>query len=110
MSEQIESVDFYWRPGCGFCMALDRKLTKMGILTTKYNIWDHPEHAAFVREHANGAETVPTVAVGRQVMVNPSGRQVLATLESEAPHLIPEGTEVPEAGRIARAINRILGE
>ena len=30
MSEQIESVDFYWRPGCGFCMALDRKLTKIG--------------------------------------------------------------------------------
>ncbi len=91
MSEQIEAIDFYWRQGCGFCMALDRGLTKAGIPMNKLNIWDDPEHAATVRSIANGNETVPTVVVGNTAMVNPRVGQVIEALEAEAPHLVPEG-------------------
>jgi glutaredoxin-like protein len=80
VTEPNDTVDFYWRPGCGFCMMLDRRLSKAGVTMHKHNIWDRPEAAAFVRSVARGNETVPTVVVGEQAMVNPSAKQVLAAL------------------------------
>lgn len=103
-------IDFYWRPGCGFCLALDRGLGKVGDLPiTRHNIWEDPEAAAFVREHANGNETVPTVRVGSQVMVNPTTAEVMAALAQEHPESVPEGYEPPHPGPIGRAVNRLLG-
>ncbi len=89
MSDQIQAVDFYWRKGCGFCMALDRSLSKAGIPMNKLNIWDDPDNAAKVRAVANGNETVPTVVVGDIAMVNPRLAQVVEALQSQAPHLLP---------------------
>ena len=108
MSEQIEAIDFYWRQGCGFCMALDRGLTKAGIPMNKLNIWDDPEHAATVRSLANGNETVPTVVVGDTAMVNPRVGQVIDALKAEAPHLVPEGADEP--GMVGRLTNKIFGD
>jgi mycoredoxin len=73
-------VTFYWRPGCGFCSSLERKLIKAGVALDKRNIWDNPADAAAVREMANGNETVPTVVVRGTAMVNPRAKQVLALL------------------------------
>ena len=87
-------IDLYWRPGCGFCAMLRRKLDKLGVERVEHNIWDDPEHAAVVRRFANGNETVPTVVVGDTGLVNPSADQVLALLEAEAPHLSPDETDV----------------
>ena len=74
------SVIFYWRPGCGFCAALERGLTRNDVALDKRNIWDDPDAAAFVRSVARGNETVPTVVVGEQSMVNPSVQEVLEAL------------------------------
>ncbi len=104
-----DAITFYWRPGCGFCMALERKLSKYDIPLDKHNIWDDPSAADFVRSHANGNETVPTVAVGGVVMVNPSPTQVLTAMQQETPGLIPEGVEVPQPGAVGRVINKLLG-
>lgn len=107
MSDQIQAVDFYWRQGCGFCMALDRGLTKAGIPMNKLNIWDDPAHAQTVRSIANGNETVPTVVVGSTSMVNPRVGQVIEALRQEAPHLVPEGADEPGViGRIAHKLTR----
>lgn len=84
MSPRIESdhppgqarVTVYWRPGCGFCLVLRRGLRKAGVPTDEVNIWDDPEAAAFVRRHARGNETVPTVDVAGTVLVNPRVGQV----------------------------------
>lgn len=76
----MSDVTVYWRPGCPFCMSLERSLKKSGVSYARHNIWDDPEAAAFVRSVANGNETVPTVAVGQEFMVNPSGKQVLAAM------------------------------
>ena len=73
-------IVMYWRPGCGFCAALDRKLSKAGLVFEKRNIWEDPDHAAFVRSVARGNETVPTLLVNGVPMVNPSLEQVLANL------------------------------
>jgi len=104
-----DAITFYWRPGCGFCMALERQLNKVDIPLDKHNIWDDPSAAEFVRAHANGNETVPTVAVGDIVMVNPSPTEVLTAMQQETPDLIPEGVEVPEPGAMGRMVNRLLG-
>jgi mycoredoxin len=73
-------VEFFWRPGCPFCMLLERSLTKAGITLDKRNIWEEDEAAAIVRAAADGNETVPTVRVGDVALVNPSKKQVLALL------------------------------
>ena len=107
--DKISSVDFYWRPGCGFCMSLDRSLSKAGIPMSKHNIWDNPADAAAVRNMANGNETVPTVVIDGIGLVNPSANQVIAVLSEKAPHLGPEGWEPPPPGRVANAARRLLG-
>lgn len=84
-----DGVSFYWRPGCPFCMSLERSLGKAGIPLDKRNIWDDPDAAEFVRSVANGNETVPTIAVGSTFMVNPNRKQVEAALAEQAPHLLP---------------------
>lgn len=75
------TVDFLWRPGCGFCAALHRRLTAAGVAMNEFNIWDDEDAAARVRAAAGGNETVPTVYVGEHSMVNPSLDEVLAAIE-----------------------------
>lgn len=84
------AVEFYWRPGCGFCMNLERALTQAGLPYTKVNIWEDPEAAARVRSVANGNEVVPTVFVGPAAMVNPSLAQVTEAVREHAPELLPQ--------------------
>ena len=61
--------------------------------------------------HANGNETVPTVVVGNQSLVNPSAKQLLAFLSSQAPHLLPAEHDASEesAGKVGRFVDRVLG-
>jgi len=71
-------VIVYWRPGCPFCRSLRRGLKRAGLPTHEIDIWSDPEGAAFVRTHADGNETVPTVVIGESVLVNPPTRRVVA--------------------------------
>ena len=70
-------VEVYWRPGCPFCRMLLRPLRRSGLVLREVNIWEDPEAAVRVRSIAGGNETVPTVFIGDQALVNPSMRQVL---------------------------------
>ncbi len=70
-------VTVYWRPGCPYCVALRRGLRRAGLATREVDIWADPTGASFVRSHAGGSETVPTVDVGGTVLVNPSSRTVV---------------------------------
>lgn len=87
-----DHIDFFWRPGCGFCMALERRLSSAGVPFEKFNIWDDPDHAAFVRSAADGNETVPTLRIGSESLVNPSLEQVLDAMRRETPGLVPAGS------------------
>jgi glutaredoxin len=79
-AEGAPVIDFYWRPGCPFCMALEHGLGRAGIGLNKVNIWKDPEAAARVRQITGGDETVPTVVIGERGLVNPSVGEVLAEL------------------------------
>ena len=87
---EIQAIEFYWRPGCPFCMHLERALETAKVPMTKRNIWDDPDAAAYVRSVAGGNETVPTIRVGDWASVNPSPAEVMKALEDEAPHLLPQ--------------------
>lgn len=67
----------YWRRGCPASFLLRRRLRWAGLETTERDIWADPDASAFVRVHAGGFETVPTVEVAGEVLVNPTARQVL---------------------------------
>ena len=87
-SAPAATVQFYWRPGCPFCVALRRRLNKRRIPFEPVNIWADPDAAARVRQVTGGDETVPTVFVGQQALVNPSVDQVESLLRDLAPDLL----------------------
>ncbi len=87
-AQPVTAVEFYWRPGCPFCIALRRRLRRRGIPTRPVNIWEHPEAAQRVRAVTGGDETVPTVFVGNRSLVNPSLGEVEALLGELAPELL----------------------
>jgi len=102
-------IDLYWRPGCGFCSMLQRKLDKLGIDRVEHDIWDDPNGAAIVRRHANGNETVPTIVIGDRGFVNPSAGELVAYLATRHPELLPEGFEQPEPGLANRLAGKVFG-
>lgn len=101
-----QAITFYWRPGCGFCMGLERRLERLGVPLDKRNIWEDPDAASAVRSIANGNETVPTVVVGEARMVNPSASAVLTAIRAEAPHLEPEDAPTAGGGALRRFLDR----
>ncbi|MFT4469434.1 glutaredoxin family protein [Arthrobacter sulfonylureivorans] len=64
-------VVIFWRPGCVYCLRLKASLGRSGRRARWVNIWRDPDGAAFVREHNDGNETVPTVLLGGEVLTNP---------------------------------------
>lgn len=83
-------VEFYWRPGCPFCSRLRGDLRRVGLPVREINIWERPGAAATVRAVAAGNETVPTVIIGAQAMVNPTAGQVLDAVRVQAPELLDQ--------------------
>jgi mycoredoxin len=69
-------VTVYARPGCPYCFMLRRGLRKRKVEFTEVNIWEDPAAAAAVRAVADGNETVPTVHVAGQWLVNPKASRV----------------------------------
>ena len=96
MDTSNAAVEFYWRPGCPFCMTLRARLKPTGLPLREVNIWQAPEAAARLRSVADGNETVPTVFVGEHAMVNPGVKEVMAAVREHAPELLP--AEQPKTG------------
>ncbi|MFE9192890.1 glutaredoxin domain-containing protein [Micromonospora sp. NPDC007208] len=61
----------YWRPGCHYCLRLRFSLGRLARRAHWVDIWHDPAAAAAVRAVAGGNETVPTVVLGDQAVVNP---------------------------------------
>ncbi|MEU7614075.1 glutaredoxin domain-containing protein [Micromonospora sp. NPDC049204] len=61
----------YWRPGCPYCLQLRFALGRLAGRAHWVDIWRYPAGAAAVRAVAGGNETVPTVVLGDQAVVNP---------------------------------------
>ncbi|MEY7971781.1 glutaredoxin domain-containing protein [Saccharomonospora xinjiangensis] len=83
----IDTIEFYWRPGCPFCAILRGRLRESGLPVRETNIWEDSGAAARVRSVNGGDETVPTVFVGDHALVNPSMDELAAVIAREAPEL-----------------------
>lgn len=71
-------VTVYWRPGCMFCQRLRLVLWLRRAKVEWVNIWSDPAAAEFVRAAAGGNETVPTVVMDGETVVNPAPGRVVA--------------------------------
>ena len=69
--EDEPGVVIFWRPGCVYCMRMMASLSRTRRKAQWVNIWRDAEAAAFVREHNDGNETVPTVILRDEVVTNP---------------------------------------
>jgi glutaredoxin len=104
----IDAVEFYWRPGCGFCSSLARRLDAQDIPMDRRNIWEDTSAAAFVRSVARGNETVPTVRIGDVSLVNPHADEVIGILAEKAPALVPDDWEPARPGAVAQLMDKLL--
>lgn len=93
-TSESEAV-LYWRPGCGYCAALRRRLRKAGATIHEVNIWGDRHAAAVVRSVAGGNETVPTVVTAGRALVNPCAATVLDALRDAAPGLVASPPATP---------------
>ncbi|MGQ0632767.1 MAG: glutaredoxin family protein [Sporichthyaceae bacterium] len=105
MSSPDLRVQMYTRPGCPFCVSLRRGLRKAGVGFDEIDIRQDPTAAAFVRQWAGGNETVPTIRLGEEVLVNPRAAQVVAMVRTAAPHLVSDSPRSSRWG-IVRRIGR----
>jgi len=69
-------ITVYTRPGCPYCFLLRHGLRRRRLTFTEINIWTDPQAAGAVRAVADGNETVPTVHVADQWLVNPKAAEV----------------------------------
>jgi glutaredoxin-like protein len=76
VNEERRPVTVYTRPGCPYCFLLRRGLRRRQVDFTEVDIRTDPDAAAAVRAVADGNETVPTVHVAGQWLVNPHAAQV----------------------------------
>jgi len=85
-------AEVYWRPGCPYCSALRRDLSRRGVPSRWHNIWTDPDARAFVRSANSGSETVPTVRIGATTLTNPRGGHV-ATLVTGGAGVVDRRTQ-----------------
>ncbi|NMR31401.1 glutaredoxin domain-containing protein [Crystallibacter degradans] len=74
--EEESGVVIFWRPGCVYCVRMMGSLGRTRRKAQWVNIWRDAEAAAFVREHNDGNETVPTVILRDEVVTNPDPETV----------------------------------
>lgn len=70
-----------WRPHCPFCRILFSAIDRRGLEVETRDIWSDPEARALLNERI-GCETVPSVLVGDQLLVNPSIDEVVEAMAS----------------------------
>ncbi|MCC5949992.1 MAG: hypothetical protein JJT89_16180 [Nitriliruptoraceae bacterium] len=102
------AVQVYWRPGCGFCGALMRRMDGVGLAYDAHDIWQDEQAATFVRRAADGDETVPTVRIGDVALINPTLDEVVIELAEQRADAVPEGFTFGTGGGVGRARRRVV--
>jgi mycoredoxin len=88
VDQEQDEIVIYWRPDCVFCLDLLLRLKFTQLRYRKVDIRKDPGAKAFVRSVADGNETLPTVIVAGQALVNPSKRQLIEAVRTYAPHAL----------------------
>jgi mycoredoxin len=67
----------YTTTTCGPCRRLKRQLSELGIPFNEVDVDEHPEFNARIEAASGGYRTVPTVALGGRLLVNPTVGEIL---------------------------------
>jgi mycoredoxin len=104
-----DAVLVYWRPGCPYCAMLRLGFRAARLPAQEINIWEDRAAAAYVRAITGGNETVPTVIVGSQALVNPTARQVIAAARAGQPSPFPADAAQPASwlAHVGRVLTRL---
>ncbi|MDQ3878285.1 MAG: glutaredoxin family protein [Actinomycetota bacterium] len=73
MSTQVTIYSTSW---CGYCRRLKRQLDDVGVPYSEIDIEDREDLARRIEQVTGGYRTVPTVAIGDRMLVNPSVDEV----------------------------------
>jgi mycoredoxin len=76
------TITMYSTVWCGHCRRLKRELEAAGIDYVEVDIDQNSGHDDAIMAAAGGYRTVPTVAVGGRLLVNPSASDVKRALGS----------------------------
>lgn len=68
-----------WRPHCPFCRMLFSGIERVGLEVETRDIWTDDDARALLNERI-GCETVPSVLIGDELLVNPSIDELLDAL------------------------------
>jgi len=71
-----------WRPHCPFCRILFSGIERHGLDVETRNIWEDEDARALLNRRI-GSETVPSVLVGDEILVNPSITELMATIAAQ---------------------------
>ena len=77
-------VTVYSTRWCGFCRTVKTFLTRHAVPFEEIDIEENPEYGPLIEELTGGYRTVPTLKIGDQYYVNPSGRQLRDLLGLDA--------------------------
>ena len=68
-----------WRPHCPFCRMLFSGIERHGLEVELRNIWEDDDARELLNRRI-GSETVPSVLVGEEILVNPSITELMAAV------------------------------
>jgi mycoredoxin len=74
----------YSTPWCGYCRRLKRQFDEAGIAYEEIDVDATPGFDQRIIEASGGYRTVPTVEVGRRLLVNPTIKEVEEALNEAA--------------------------
>jgi len=73
----MNHIEIYTRPGCGYCTHAKRLLTSKGLAFTEYDVYQHPEKISEMRSRTKG-RTYPQLFINDQAV---GGFETLLQLE-----------------------------
>lgn len=80
MSDTIIPI-VLWRPHCPFCRILFSGIERNDLEVETRNIWEDDDARDLLNRRI-GSETVPSVLVGDEILVNPSITELMAVVRA----------------------------
>jgi len=75
----MNNIEIYTRPGCGYCTHAKRLLTSKDLAFTEYDVYQHPEKISEMRSRTKG-RTYPQLFINDQAV---GGFENLLQLEKQ---------------------------
>lgn len=69
-------ITVYSTTWCGYCRTLKMFLTQNAVPFDEVDIEEQPQYGPLIEQVTGGYRTVPTVKIGEEYYVNPSGRDL----------------------------------